>query len=237
MSNQNSLSTAARLRAKLPYPLHPLVDLAFNLWWSWSFERLSIFSSIESQAWEQYHHNPVKFLDTVSNERLTQLATDLYYCKRVEVIAAEFEQYIQQTDTWAKQVAPQITFEQPMAYFSIEFGFAQYLPTYSGGLGVLAADHLKSASDLGLPVVGVSLLYQQGYFCQRLKAEGWQEENYLNYQFEELPLELCFDEQGEALTIAIQICDRSIQAQRTGGINCSVLDDWWCEAYQKKLDG
>lgn len=228
MSNQDTLSPAARLRVKLPYSLHPLAAIAYNFWWSWSPDRLSIFRNIDSQKWEQYRHNPVKLLDTVSNERLTQLATDPYYCKRVEGMTAQEEQYMQETNTWASRVAPQISAERPVAYFCIEYGFDHCLPIYSGGLGVLAADHLKSASDLGLPLVGVGLLYRQGYFRQRLNTQGWQEEHYLDYQFEELPLELCKDEHGEALTITVQICFRLVKVQiwqvRVGRVNLYLLD-------------
>lgn len=227
MSNQDSLSSIARLRAKLPHPLHSLADLAFNFWWSWSHEGLSLFRDVDDK-WEEYRRNPVKLLDTVSQERLAQLATEPDYCKRVEGLVARFEQYMQATDTWASRVAPEISLQQPVAYFCIEYGFGPCLPTYSGGLGILAADHIKSASDLGLPLVGVGLLYRHGYFRQSLNAQGWQEENYLDYQFEELPLELCKDEQGETLIITVQIGDLQVAAQiwqlQVGRVKVYLLD-------------
>lgn len=220
--------SATLLQAKLPYSLRFLADLAFNFWWSWSFERLSIFRRINFEQWEQYHHNPVKLLENVSQERLTQLATDPDYCKQVAALAKKFEQYMQATDTWATQVVPQITNQQPVAYFCIEYGIEHCLPTYAGGMGILAAEHLKSASDLGLPLVGVGLLYHQGSFHQRINTDGLQKEYYLNYQFDELPLELCKDAQGEALTITVKICDRQVKAQiwqvRVGRVNLYLLD-------------
>jgi glucan phosphorylase len=122
MSKRDSLSCAARWRDKLPSPLHLLEELAFNFWWSWSPERLSIFREIDYEKWEQYRHNPVKLLDTVSYDRLTQLANDPYYCDRLVGLQAKFEYYMQQRDTWASQVASQLSVQQPVAYFSIEFG-------------------------------------------------------------------------------------------------------------------
>jgi starch phosphorylase len=228
MTSQASLSPVAQLQVKLPYPFHPLAELAFNLWWSWSPEQLSIFRTINADMWEQYRHNPVQLLTHVSNERLAQLATDPYYCKRVADLAEQFEQYMQAKDTWASREAPQISPQRPVAYFSFEYGFSHFLPTYAGGQGVLAAEHLKSASDLGLPIVGIGLLYRQGYFRQRLNSEGWQQEDYQDYQFKELPLELCKDEQGQALTITIQIRDRQVKAQiwklQVGRVHVYFLD-------------
>lgn len=228
MSNQVTSSLRERLQAKLPYPLQGLVDLAFNFWWSWSPEQVSIFRSISPEKWEQYHHNPVKLLEVLPEERLAQLATDPHYIKRIEAIFSQFKDYQQATDTWASRQAPEFSAQQPVAYFSIEYGFGLCLPTYAGGLGILAADHLKSASDLGLPLVGVGLLYRQGSFHQRLNAEGWQEEEYWDYQVEELPLELCKDEGGETLTIEIQLGSRSVKVQvwklEVGRVNLYLLD-------------
>lgn len=228
MNIQEALCPVAKLKAKLPRPLHSLAELAYNFWWSWSPERLSIFRTIDAEKWEQFHHNPVKLLEKVSYERLVQLAVDPHYLQRVKTLTTQFEQYIQQKDTWASQTAPEIGVEQPVAYFSIEYGLHQSLPLYAGGLGILAADHLKSASDLGLPLVGVGLLYRQGYFHQRFTSQGWQREDYVDYQFEELPTELLRDAQGEPLVVEIDIRQRQVKAQiwqvRVGRINLYLLD-------------
>jgi len=187
--------------------------LAFNSWWSWSPERSTLFQSIDPEKWEQYRHNPVKLLNAVHPQQLAELAKDLNYLQRVEALAAQFQQYMQETRTWAAEAVPQLTSEQPIAYLSIEYGLHPFLPTYAGGLGVLAGDHLKSASDLGVPLIGVGLLYRQGYFRQRLNSDGWQEDYYLDSSFEELPLELCRNGQGEVLIVEVQIRDRPVKAQ------------------------
>ena len=228
MSSQVKTSLKERLQAKLPYPLHSLIDIAFNFWWSWTSEQVSIFRSISPEKWEQYHHNPVKLLECLSEERLAQLATDPHYIKRVKALADQFKQYMQATDTWASREASQFSMQQPIAYFSIEYGFGLCLPTYAGGLGILATDHLKSASDLGLPLLGVGLLYRQGYFHQSLSEQGWQGEQYWDYPVEELPLELCQDEDGETLKIAIELGNRLVKAQvwqlQVGRVNLYLLD-------------
>lgn len=213
MSNYLLISSLAHLRAKLPCSLAELANLAFNSWWSWSPECFALFQYIDREKWEQYRHNPVKLLNTVHPQRLSELAKDPDYLQRVEALTAQFQQYIQENRTWAAQAVPQFTPQQPIAYFSIEYGLHPFLPTYAGGLGVLAGDHLKSASDLGVPMVGVGLLYCQGYFRQRLNSDGWQEDYYLDSSFEELPLELCRDGQGEVLTVEVQIRDCPVKAQ------------------------
>ncbi|NET86694.1 MAG: alpha-glucan family phosphorylase [Kamptonema sp. SIO1D9] len=205
--------TKSELKTKLPDPLQPLAEIAFNFWWSWSPERLSIFHSINSDRWEEYNYNPVKLLGSISEKRLTQLATDPDYIQRVNKLASEFQQYLAAKDTWASREAPQFSHEKPIAYFSIEYGFHSCIPLYAGGLGILAADYFKSASDLGLPVVGIGLLYHQGYCQQRLNSKGWQEEDYPETKFAELPLELCQDENNQTLTIQLEIDDRQVNLQ------------------------
>ncbi|WP_446416177.1 alpha-glucan family phosphorylase [Coleofasciculus sp.] len=221
-------ASATDLKKKLPYPLHCLADLAFNFWWSWSPERLSIFRVINSQLWSECDRNPVKLLAMVSEERLAELAIDPYYLSRVGTLANQFRHYMDATNTWASQKLPQLQPQQPIAYFSIEYGFHPCISTYAGGLGVLAADHLKSASDLGVPLVGVGLLYRQGYFRQHFDGSGWQKEEYSDHTVEQLPLELCQDQQGQVLTIDIEIRDRTVHAQiwqvRLGRVNLYLLD-------------
>ncbi|MUG94480.1 alpha-glucan family phosphorylase [Scytonema sp. UIC 10036] len=227
MGGQNCVSAAARLQEKLPPPLHLLVNLAFNFWWSWSPEVSSLFRVIDPKKWEEYDHNPVKLLNRVSFERLTQLSTEPYYCSRILVIAAQLEQYKQKINTWGSQFVPQFNQRQPIVYFSMEFGLHECLPTYSSGLGILAADYLKSASDLGLPIVGVSLIYHQSY-SQQLDASSLQKEIICKHQLDELPLELCKKPNGECLTVTVPISDRIVKAQvwlaRVGRVNLYLLD-------------
>ncbi|MBW4574212.1 MAG: alpha-glucan family phosphorylase [Aphanothece sp. CMT-3BRIN-NPC111] len=222
------MTTIETLRAKLPFPLKRLADLAYNYWWSWTNDRISLFRNIDPEQWHQLKHNPVAVLESTSYVRLTQLANDPVYIKRVKALAQEFDNYMAQTDTWASKVAPQISKSNPIAYFCAEFGIHESLPIYSGGLGILAGDHLKSASDLGVPLVGVGLLYRQGYFHQQLNRYGWQEENYDNNLFEQMALEPVKNEQGEPITIELEIRQRIVKAQiwlvRVGRVNLYLLD-------------
>lgn len=228
MSSPEKSSKLKHLEAKIPAPLQPLAELALNFWWSWSLEQTSIFRSLSPELWEQYRHNPVKLLQLIPQERLIQLATDPHYIKRVEHLFNQFKVYLQARDTWASREASQLSTQEPVAYFSIEYGFGLCLPTYAGGLGILAADHLKSASDLGLPLVGIGLLYRRGYFHQYLNAEGWQDEEYWAYPVDELPIELCHDENGEPLIVEVQLGDHWVKAQvwqlQVGRVNLYLLD-------------
>lgn len=228
MVNTSAVTPASRLSAKLPRLLKRLADLAYNYWWCWVPDQVSLFETINPDEWERCGHNPVALLESVSYERLTQLAVDPLYVKRLNAIVEQFDRYMQAADTWAGRVAPQISREHPVAYFCAEFGLHESLPVYSGGLGILAGDHLKSASDLGVPMVGVGLLYRQGYFRQRLNRSGWQEDYYIDNQFERLPLELMKNDNGEAFVVEIQVRQRVVKAQiwkvRVGRVDLYLLD-------------
>jgi starch phosphorylase len=222
------MTPAQKLSEKLPLPLKRLADLAYNYWWSWTSERISLFQNIAPEAWERYGHNPVAVLEFTSYERLTQLAEDPFYIKQVQTLVAEFDEYMAQKDTWVSRVAPQISRDRPIAYFCAEFGIHESLPVYSGGLGILAGDHLKSASDLGVPLVGLGLLYRQGYFRQRLNRSGWQEDYYVDNPFHQMPLELIKNDQGEPLTIQLEIRQRTVRVQiwrvQVGRVSLYLLD-------------
>jgi starch phosphorylase len=208
-----STSPASQLRATLPRSLKRLADLAYNYWWCWASDQISLFELINPDEWERCGHNPVALLQTISYDRLTQLSIDPLYLKRLDALVAEFDRYMAAENTWASRVAPQISQAHPVAYFCAEFGLHESLPVYSGGLGILAGDHLKSASDLGVPLVGVGLLYRQGYFRQRLNREGWQEDFYVDAPFERMPLELLKTEAGEPIAIEVQVRQRSVKVQ------------------------
>ena len=200
------------LRTKLPTCLHPLIEIADNFWWSWMPDGSSIFRDLDSQHWENCNHNPIKFLATLSERQLMENGTDPSYLQRLYSLSDRFKHYLAQSPLTA-EVAPQITIERPVAYFCIEFGLHQCLANYAGGLGILAGDYLKTASDLGLPMVGVGLLYRQGYFQQYFNVRGWQEEHYPDARFSTLPLKLVLDDRDRALTIRVQIRKRCITAQ------------------------
>jgi len=207
--------------------LKRLADLAQNYWWCWADGRLSLFRDINPDEWHRCNHNPISMLESASYERLTQLAINPAYIQQVKSLAEQFDHYLAGQNTWASQAAPQLSKEHPVAYFCAEFGIHESLPIYSGGLGVLAGDHLKSASDLGIPLVGIGLLYRQGYFRQRLNRHGWQEDYYVDSPFENMPLELV-QSQGRPLTVEVEIRQRVIRAQvwqvRVGRVNLYLLD-------------
>ncbi|HEY9805722.1 MAG TPA: alpha-glucan family phosphorylase, partial [Candidatus Obscuribacterales bacterium] len=228
MTNIAAMTPAAKLSAKLPLPLKRLADLAYNYWWSWANGHVSLFQNINPDEWQRSGHNPVALLESASYERLTQLAEDPLYLKRLQGLATQFDRYMQEKDTWASRVAPQLSQEHPVAYFCAEFGIHESLPVYSGGLGILAGDHLKSASDLGVPMVGIGLLYRQGYFHQRLNRNGWQEDYYTDNPFEQMPLELVTDAAGEPITVQLQIRQRHVKVQiwlvKVGRVRLYLLD-------------
>ena len=201
------------LSVKLPPPLKPLTQFIYNYWWSWTSERSSLFRALAPDLWQDCQHNPVALMQAITPERLWQLAEDPNYLKRLQTLAAEFHTYLQRDHTWAEEAAPSITIDHPVAYFCIEYGIHESLPLYCGGLGVLAGDHLKSASDLGLPMVGVGLLYHQGYFSQRLNRSGWQETQYTNNDFDNLPLTPVCNEHGQRLKIRVTIRQHMVKAQ------------------------
>ncbi|PLZ61261.1 alpha-glucan phosphorylase, partial [Fischerella thermalis WC344] len=228
MTKNIAMTAALRLSEKLPLPLRRLADLAYNYWWSWTSDRIALFQTIDPQEWEHCGHNPVAILESATYERLTQLAEDPFYLKQISALAKEFDEYMTQKDTWVSRVAPQVSIAHPIAYFCAEFGIHESLPIYSGGLGILAGDHLKSSSDLGVPMVGVGLLYRQGYFRQRLNRSGWQEDYYVDNPFHRMPIELIKNEQGQPLTIEIQIRQRRVKVQiwqvQVGRVTLYLLD-------------
>jgi glycogen phosphorylase len=198
----------------LPSPLKPLQRLAWNYWWSWAADGASIFRDLDPEIWEECEHNPRQLLDRTSDYRLAQVATDPLYLERVRQLSERFEAYIAPGPTWrGPSDTNTITRERPVAYFCAEFGVHNSLPLYSGGLGILAGDHLKSASDLRLPLVGIGLLYRYGYFRQRLRSDGWQEEHYGETDPAELPIHLIRNADDTPLRIEVLIRERRVLAQ------------------------
>jgi glycogen phosphorylase len=163
------------VRARLPAPLAPLQELAFNLRWSWDERTRDLFRWVDPNLWERTQHDPVQVLSLVARERLEALSKDTAFMSFLGEIHADLRRYLS-VDRWFQDRGRSALVK--VAYFSPEFGIAEALPQYSGGLGILAGDHLKAASSLGVPMVGVGLLYREGYFRQRLNADGWQEERY-----------------------------------------------------------
>ncbi|MBD1842816.1 alpha-glucan family phosphorylase [Cyanobacteria bacterium FACHB-63] len=228
MTYISTVNPADRLSARLPQALKPLAEIAYNYWWCWTPDMISLFQSINPDEWERCGHNPIALLETISYDRLTQLASEPNYMERLKRLSEQFAQYVNSTDTWSSRVAPQITPEHPIAYFCAEFGLHESLQIYSGGLGILAGDHLKSASDLGVPLVAVGLLYRQGYFRQRLNQSGWQEDYYINNPFERLPLQLLTDADGQPLVFEVLVRHRNVKVQvwkaQVGRVSLFLMD-------------
>jgi glycogen phosphorylase len=190
-------------------PLLPLEPLAWNYWWSWAPDGAAVFRDLDPELWEECEQNPRQLLARISPYRLAEASSDPVYMDRVQHLANRFETYMN-----AAQVSTTaITREHPVAYFCAEFGIHNSLPLYSGGLGILAGDHLKSASDLNLPLVGVGLLYRYGYFRQRLRNDGWQEEHYGETHPNDLPLSLVKDATDKPLRVEVFIRERNVLAQ------------------------
>jgi starch phosphorylase len=197
----------------LPAPLAPLERLAWNYWWSWSADGASVFRDLDADIWEECEHNPRQLLAKTSPYRLAQAATDPVYIERVRRIDGLFQDYMAESPSWPRNESPIISPDNPVAYFCAEFGVHNSLPLYSGGLGILAGDHLKSASDLRLPLIAVGLLYRYGYFVQRLRTDGWQEEHYGETFPSELPIRLVRNADDTPLQIEVLIRERNVLAQ------------------------
>ncbi len=210
----------------LPDSLKPLKDLAYNFWWSWNSDAFALFRRLDPDMWAAVNHNTVRLLAEVSRERLEDLAADAGYVAAVARQHQLLEEHLQ-APTWFAAAHPDLAATR-IAYFSFEFGINQCLPTYSGGLGVLAGDHVKAASDLGLPLVGVGLLYREGYFRQRLGADGWQQEEYPETDFYMTPIELLKREDGTPITVDVEYPGRAVWAQvwraQVGRIPVLLLD-------------
>ncbi|MHC4791008.1 MAG: alpha-glucan family phosphorylase [Planctomycetota bacterium] len=208
----------------LPEPLKDLENIARNLFWSWNAEFVELFERIDNKLWSASGHNPVKLLSTVSQQRLEELAQNKGFLCQLQRASEKLNAYLQAPTWFHRKVSSQSPSDcgekvcsknttPIIAYFSPEFAIHESLPIYAGGLGVLAADHLKSASDLGVPMVGLGLLYQKGYFRQYLNIDGWQQETYIENDFYNMPMELVRKKSGRPLTISVEYPGRSVLAQ------------------------
>lgn len=211
----------------LPERLEPLRQLAYNLHWSWNTETTALFRRLDQELWESSRHNPVLVLGTISQERLEEVAEDAGFLAQMDRAAQQLNDYLS-AQTWYQKQRGTETTQECYAYFSAEFGLTDCLPIYSGGLGVLAGDHLKSASDLGLPLIGVGLLYQKGYFAQYLNPDGWQQERYPINDFYNMPLHLERQADGSELRIQVEYPERTVHARvwrvQVGRIPLYLLD-------------
>ncbi|MBY8881568.1 alpha-glucan family phosphorylase [Actinacidiphila acidipaludis] len=191
------------VRTVLPEPLRPLGELAQNLRWSWHQETRELFRYVDPEGWRAAQGDPVRLLGTVSKDRLTALAADRRFLRRLAAAAEDLADYL--SVPGARWYQEQSDLPAAIAYFSPEFGITSALPQYSGGLGILAGDHLKAASDLGVPLIGVGLLYRHGYFRQTLSREGWQQEQYPVLDPNSLPVTPLRDAEGAPAQVTLQL--------------------------------
>jgi len=218
----------ARVLEKFVAPTYERIwSLARNLWWGWDAEAGSLFNDLDPARWRELDHNPVALLSEMTLPRLEDRAGELALHSKLNHTYRRLRDYLGSTATWGETHAGVLK-ARPVAYFSAEFGLHESLPIYSGGLGILAGDHVKSASDLGVPLVGVGLLYNQGYFRQRLDKSGWQHEDYLNTDTRQLPLEVLIGADNRPVMVTVETRGPSISARvwkATVGRNTLLLLD------------
>jgi starch phosphorylase len=189
-----------------------LWSLARNLWWSWDHDSGSLFLDLDPIRWRQFNHNPIAVLATLPLAGIERRAQELVLHGRINYAYRRQREYLQRDRTWGAKNAGVLR-PRPVAYFSAEFGLHESIPIYSGGLGVLAGDHIKSASDLDIPLVGVGLFYSQGYFRQRLDEDGWQREEYFETDVSQLPMEPAIGKTGEPVMVEIDTRSGSLRAK------------------------
>ena len=220
----HSLRTQFGPPRTLPFSIAALNEIAQNFYWSWLPHGGELFRELDWELWERCEQNPGDFLSKVSEVRLLKKSTDAVYVERVASVKAQYEEYLTQLPKDQGRIGP----ASPVAYFCAEYGIHNSLPIYSGGLGILAGDHLKSASDLGVPLVAIGLLYRYGYFRQSIAHDGWQEENYFDLFEQERALTPVVDPDGSRTIVTVRTRGREVFAQawlvRVGRIHLYLLD-------------
>jgi starch phosphorylase len=189
-----------------------LWSLARNLWWSWDHDSTGLFRDLDPVRWQELNHNPISLLSEISLDRIERRAGELMLHSRINYAYRRQREYLDADRTWGARHAAVLR-PRPVAYFSAEFGLHESLPIYSGGLGVLAGDHIKSASDLGIPLIGIGLFYGQGYFRQRLDRNAWQQEEYLQTDVNQMPMEPAIGTSGLPVVIEIETRNDLIRAK------------------------
>jgi starch phosphorylase len=210
----------------LPERIRRLEELAIDLWWSWHADAREVFRRLDYGLWRATAHNPVRMLRLISRRILEQAASDPAFLELYDRAIAALDDARTARNTWWSHNFPHLS--GPIAYFSAEFALHQSLPIYAGGLGVLAGDHCKEASDLGVPLIGVGFMYPQGYFHQHISAEGWQEESYERLDWTDAPIEPAMTPEGKPCITAVPLGDRSVLAAvwrvRLGRVKLYLLD-------------
>ena len=223
--HQTQPTAAVGLTAETLYD--KCVSLARNLWWSWHAEVINLFRDLDPIRWRQLDHNPIALLSEFTPERLEMRASELVLYSRISQAYRRLKEYVSEVPSWGRTHAG-VLGSKPVAYFSLEFGVHESVPIYSGGLGVLSGDHIKSASGLGVPLVAIGLFYDQGYFKQHLDVNGWQREEYLDTKVENLPMEPALGIDGKPITVRIDTRTGKLLAKvwlmRVGRVNLYLLD-------------
>ena len=181
----------------LPDRLKPLLKIAYNIWWTWSTEAVELFRRIDREKWRETGHNPIALLGSLDQKTLRELEESESFLEHLNYVYKNLTEYMSEKTWYDSHAAEEENFR--IAYFSAEFGLHESLPMYSGGLGILAGDHLKSASELGLPLVGMGIAYTEGYFNQVLNEDGWQFERYPVNDFYNMSIQLQRKDNGELI--------------------------------------
>ena len=212
----------------LPPAIEGLRTVAYNLRWCWSHESVELFRRLDSDLWEKAGHNPVLLLGTIEQAKLEEAAKDDAFLAHLRRVESNLETYLADDTTWFRRTYAKSGDVPLIAYFSAEFGLTECLSIFAGGLGILAGDHLKSASDLGVPLVGVGLLYQQGYFRQYLSQSGWQQESYTSNDFHNLPVSMVYHTDGSPVSVEVNLAGQPVYAQvwraQVGRVSLYLLD-------------
>ncbi len=210
----------------IPPELEPLKEISYNLWHVWNPDAITLFMRIDRKLWESCNHNPVLMLGKLSQEKLNELVHDEGFMLFLEKVYSDFKRYVDNQNFFQYSLGVNRDFK--IAYFSAEFGINDSIPNYSGGLGVLAGDHLKSSSDLNIPLIGVGLMYQQGYFRQYLTPDGWQQETYPENDFHNMPMTLVKNGDGNPLTVLVKVGERDVYVRvwklEVGRVSVYMLD-------------
>ena len=211
----------------LPRRVEGLSKIAQNIWWIWNPPAQRLFQFIDPLLWDAVNHNPISFLHKMDRTRLNAAMNDQVYLDQYDKTLKALEAYLQEENTWFKTTYPKLVDKQ-IAYFSFEFGLHESMPFYAGGLGILSGDHLKEASDLGMPLTAVGFIYSQGYFVQHITEDGWQETRVKITDFKEVPIIALLDENRSPLTISVELPGRSVFARiwemEVGRVHLFLLD-------------
>ncbi len=213
--------------ADLPQRIGRLNDLAYNLWWAWNPDAINLYKRLNQTLWDHVSHNPIAMLQQLPQTTLKLASENEEYLKEYDRILADFDAYMAKKDTWFARNYPQND-GKSIAYLSFEFGLHESIPAYAGGLGILAGDHLKESSDMGLPLNAIGFIYNQGYFVQKISEDGWQETSNFYLDFSKMPIIPLFYEDGRKVLVSVQLPGREVYARvwkmQVGRISLYLLD-------------